>query len=123
MAAMTGLLFRRLRLLLAVALCAAWAATPLIAQICAETPVHCRRHMPCCPYQSSRRGENCAPGLCPAEASQRAVRTRTVRAPLKVRIASEPVRRAAEQRIAIPESIAGLQYRAAVFRLKDDLRI
>jgi hypothetical protein len=119
---MVGWFYRGLRLVLTLALCVAWAATPLIAEMCAVTPVHCRRHMPCCPPSSSG-GENCSPILCPAQTSQRAVQSRTVRATPPLRIAAVPARPALYKRVPVRELTCGMHYSPPVFRLKDDLRI
>jgi hypothetical protein len=113
---------RRLRLGLTLALCLAWAVTPLIAQRCAATPTHCQRHMPCCP-PSSTGGKNCSPVLCPAQESQRAVQTRIVRATALPRVAAVPGRPAFRARVPVRELTGGLHYLTPVFRLKDDLRI
>jgi hypothetical protein len=122
MSFMAGLFHRRLRLMLTLALCAAWATTPLIAEMCAATHTHCQRHMPCCPPSSSG-GENCSPVLCPARASQRAVQTRTIRATPPLRIAAVPARPALHTRVPVRELTRGMHYSPPVFRLKDDLRI
>jgi hypothetical protein len=118
----TGWFDRRLRLGLTLVLCLAWAATPLIAEMCAATPAHCQRHMPCCPPSSSG-SENCAPILCPARASQRAMQTRIVRAAPLVRVAVVPARPAVRARVPMRELTGSLHYSPSVFRLKDDLRI
>lgn len=107
---------------LTLALCALWAVTPLIVAACVTMPTHCQRRMPCCPHSGSP-SKNCAPGLCPAEASQRALPTRTAHvAPLL----AIPLPAALDEpavRISVRELTAGLYYSPPVFRLKDDLRI
>lgn len=118
----TGSFDRRLRLALTLALCLAWAATPLIAQMCAITPTHCQRHMPCCPPSGSG-SQNCSPSLCPAEASQRAVQTRIVVTAPPMRVAAAPARPATRAEVPFRELTCGLRYSPPVFRLKDDLRI
>ncbi|MGB6692461.1 MAG: hypothetical protein WBE76_31855 [Terracidiphilus sp.] len=101
---------------------AAWSATPLVAEMCAATPAHCQRHMPCCPPSSSG-GENCSPVLCPAQTSQRAVQNRTIRATPPLRIAAVPARPALHKSVPVRELTCGMHYSPPVFRLKDDLRI
>src|SRR5579863_9965988 len=116
--------YRRARLVLMLALCAMWAATPLVAEFCASAAPECHRHvqMPCCP--PSGGSHNCSPTLCPAQASQRAVRTRTVRDIAKAQPLPAPIRTASRTRPApVRELSEGLHYAPAVFRLKDDLRI
>jgi hypothetical protein len=118
----TVLNYRRARLVLMLALCAAWTATPLIADICAAASAHCHRQLPCCP--PSGGSKNCSPALCPAQASQRAVRVRAVGERAQARSVVVPVRSASKVRhLPVRELIAGLHYLPPVFRLKDDLRI
>lgn len=111
-----------MRLTLMLAICGLWAVTPLIVEACVTMPTHCQRKMPCCP-RSGSHGNNCAPGLCPAEVSQKALPTRTAHAvpllaiPLPATLAKPAVRLSAR------ELTAGLYYSPPVFRLKDDLRI
>ena len=116
-----GLFDRRLRFGLTLAFCLAWAATPLIAQMCAATPAHCQRHMPCCAPSGS--GKTCSPNLCPAQESQRAVQTRIVGAQPLLRIAVVSARPTGCVRAPQRELTCGLHYSPSVFRLKDDLRI
>lgn len=124
MAVVAGSIYRRLRLVLMVALCAMWAATPLIAEFCASLGTECHRHahMPCCPPSGGSR--SCAPTLCPAQASQRAVRTRTIRDIAKARPIPLPIRyERPVRRAPVRELTGGLHYSPLVFRLKDDLRV
>jgi len=120
----TACFHRRVRLVLMVALCAMWAATPLIAEICASAATECHRHMhmPCCPPADG--GRSCAPTLCPAQASQRAMQTQPVRNLAKARPVLMPVS-LDRPAVAAPlrELTAGLHSATSVFRWKDDLRI
>ena len=119
---MTGTFDRRLRLGWTLALCFAWACAPLIAQMCEASPAHCRRHMPCCP-PSSPGSENCSPILCPAQASQRAVKTGVVGTAPPMRVAAVPSRSIVGTPVPTRELTCGLRFSPLVFRLKDDLRI
>lgn len=105
-----------------LAICGLWAVTPLIAEICDATPSHCQRQMPCCPHSGSR-SNNCAPGLCPAEASQRALPTRTAQALPTIASPVPATFPGPAVRVSVRELTAGLYYSPPVFRLKDDLRI
>jgi hypothetical protein len=119
---MRATLRRPIRLLLMLALCAGWAATPLIAQMCAASPALCQRHMPGCPRSHSAPG--CSPALCPALESQRAVKQRAFSERVAVRPAAIRLHAAAPAP-ALPqrELTSGLHYSPPVFQLKDDLRI
>ena len=107
-----------------LALCAMWAGTPLIAELCAIPATHCNRHMqmPCCPPAAGT--SNCSMNLCPAQASERAVPTRVARAKAPVRAVAVAVLPVIAPRTApARELTSGLHYSPTVFRLKDDLRI
>lgn len=114
---------RRSSKLLAAALCAVWIATMAQADTAVTPAMHCQRHMPCCPQGS---GESCSTARCteqiPEKAEAQVDRARENEARTIVpaitnqdsnRSGAEPLR----------ELTAGLQFRATVFRLKDDLRI
>jgi hypothetical protein len=116
--------YRRVRLVLILALCAMWVSTPLIAEICSSAAPQCHRHaqMPCCPPAGG--DHNCAPTLCPAQASQRAVRTQPIRNLAKARPMVVPIRtKRPGLHEPVRELVAGLHYSPPVFRLKDDFRI
>lgn len=112
-----------MRKLLGVALAAVW----LVTLACAETAVTpatlCLRHrMPCCP-RSATHGAQCSPLQCAEQAFQKSDARYAAEAPV--------VHRGPAPRAAIPqpslspvrELMPGLCFRAAVFRLKGDLRI
>jgi len=105
-----------------LALCAGWASTPLIAQMCAASPALCQRHMPGCPRSHS--APVCSPGLCPAFESQRAVKQRAFGERAAVQPAAVRLQAAAPAPASpLRELTSGLHYSPPVFQLKDDLRI
>ena len=116
---------RRGSRLVGVALCCVWVATLAQADTAVTPAMHCQRHMPCCPQGTN---ENCSQARCAEQVPEkteaqaekaergRANDSRAVPAIQRdaiCRVRVEPVR----------ELTAGLQFRATVFRLKDDLRI
>jgi len=114
--------YRRARLVLLLGLCAAWLATPLIAEICAAMPAECHHPMPCCPPGSSQR--QCSTALCPAQVSQKAKPAQTIGDRTHIRPQFVPRdAQLAERSGPLWELTAGLHYSPPVFRLKDDLRI
>jgi len=109
---------------LTLAMAAVWVVTLAFADTAVTPAMHCQRgHMPCCPR--SGNGESCSDARCTeqvpekAEAQVQAKEGEVQEAVLPVRVedsngsATHPVR----------ELTAGLHFHAAVFRLKDDLRI
>jgi hypothetical protein len=119
---MTGALHRRIRAGLVFALCAVWAAMPLLAQVCAATVSHCHHQMPCCPRTGDSR--DCSPGLCPAQVSQRVTENKPLRDLAEAQLALLPIML---ERQVFQESICALQMERhsspPVFQLKDELRI
>jgi hypothetical protein len=108
---------------LSAALIALWTATLACAATAVTPAARCQRnHAPCCPRTD---GQSCANAECarqaPSKSESRATQNqRECSAPIAVaaldvahRLSPEPARELTE----------GVRFRAAVFRLKDDLRI
>lgn len=111
--------YRRVRRLLTLVLTIAWLATAACAN--AERIPEIHRHMPCCPAQAG------TPGCSTAQCGQVLERTE-IRS--GARVANLPVAEGVSSHWSVPRSAEslreltpGLRFRAAVFRLKDDLRI
>lgn len=115
---------RRCSKLLGLVLCVVWVATVAQADTAVTPAMHCQRHMPSCPQGGN--GESCSTARCteqvPEKTEARVERARENEgrgaAPA---IRDEDARR--PQAEPVREMTAGLQFCAAVFRLKDDLRI
>jgi hypothetical protein len=108
---------------LGLALSAVWVVTLPTADNAVTQAMHCQRsHMPCCP-RNSGSGENCSGARCteqvPEKSESQAAKAKTeaaARSPRNdVSASSAPA--------PIRELTSGLRFHAAVFRLKDDLRI
>lgn len=120
-----GKLHRRTGRALALALSAVWVVTLAFADTAVTPAMHCHRsHMPCCPR--SDNGESCSDARCteqvPEKAEAQVVQEKEGEAeavvlPAGIDTASQPARE------PLRELTPGLRYGAAVFRLKDDLRI
>jgi hypothetical protein len=118
------LLHRRTGSALIVVLIALWTATLACAANQVTPVAQCHRHeAPCCPHTD---GQNCANSECaqqaPSKAENRAAQLQRERSLFVAAAVSLNVVR---RFVAEPaqELSEGLRYRAAVFRLKDDLRI
>lgn len=118
-----GSLHRRAYRSLALVLSAIWICTLAMAGTAVTPAMHCQRsHMPCCP-RSGGNGESCSGARCteqvPEKSEAQAVKakaeaaTRSPRSDLSASSAPAQIR----------ELTSGLRFHAAVFRLKDDLRI
>jgi len=108
--------------LAALLLCVVWIATMAQAATAVTPAMHCQRHMPCCPQGTN--GESCSTARCTEQFPEKT----------EAQIERAPQNEAALMAIpdgtpipAIAEPVgawaAGLEFRAAVFHLKDDLRI
>ncbi len=119
-----GWLQQRTGRALALALAVVWIATLAIGDTAVTPAMHCQRgHMPCCPQNSN--GESCSSARCTEQVPEKS-ETQAAGERRDEAIAVAPVRVDAPNRVAtVParELTAGLRYEAAVFRLKDDLRI
>lgn len=115
---------RRSSRLLGLALCVVWIATLAQADTAVTPGMHCQRHMPCCPQGSS--GESCSTARCteqvPEKAEAQVERARADESRAGVPAIREGAVRSSA-REPVRELTSGLQFRAGVFRLKDDLRI
>ncbi|MGA7353442.1 MAG: hypothetical protein WBP95_08395 [Acidobacteriaceae bacterium] len=121
---MIGFFHRRTSRVLALALSAVWIATLAQADTAVTPAMHCQRgHMPCCPR--SGNGESCSSARCTEQVPEKA-ETQVVKAKEGEAVALPPVRTDGMGRPAaepMRELTSGLRFSAAVFRLKDDLRI
>ena len=110
--------------LAALLLCVVWIATMAQAATAVTPAMHCQRHMPCCPQGTN--GESCSTARCTEQFPEK-TEAQIERAPQNEGRAALPAFRdgAAMLAIAVPvwAQAAGLKFRAAVFHLKDDLRI
>lgn len=110
----------RMGQMLTLALTAAWLATAACADAQQTSAMH-RHHMPCCPAHAGTPGCSTAqceqpPEKTEAQSGERVATLLVVDAP--------PTDWARTPRTeALWELTPGLRFRAAVFRLKDDLRI
>ena len=115
-------LHRRTGRILALALSVAWVA----AVVCADaqqTPAIPRHHMPCCP-QHDAGTPGCSTAQCAVQAPEK--KEAQSGEQLVNLLAAEVVPSdwaAAPRAGLLRELTPGLRYAAAVFRLKDDLRI
>lgn len=109
----------RMGRMLTVALSAAWLATVTCADAKQIAAVH--RHMPCCPPQTRTQG--CSTAQCDQapEKTEAWSSEQVARAPFAEAVHSGGT--ATRRMEALRELTPGLRFRAAVFRLKDDLRI
>ncbi len=120
---MTELVHRRMQKLLTIALAAMWLATLACTDAAFASSQHFpHRRMPCCP-RSGTPGAQCSPDQCAGGAFQKSDAGYAGKAPALHRTAaplpSIPQPSLWSSRAWMP----GLCFRAAVFRLKDDLRI
>jgi hypothetical protein len=109
----------RIRQILTLALTAAWLAMVACADAHPTPALH--RSMPCCPPNAGT--QECSLAQCEQAPEKTEIRSGDQAARLPVADAADferPVTLAAE---ALRELTPGLRFSAAVFRLKDDLRI
>ncbi|HLY43553.1 MAG TPA: hypothetical protein VKR52_20235 [Terracidiphilus sp.] len=111
----------RLRIVLIVALCAAFAATPALAEYIASVQTACRGQMPCCPVSSGEIG--CTHPQCGVVARLHAELVTTI--PARSAVVAADVFRWMPTivRSRAPFPMAFAPHRPPVFRLKEDLRI
>lgn len=112
---------RRVARGIASGLAAVWMATGLAAGAAVTPAMHCHNGaMPCCPPAGSESAQ-CAGAQCTEAVPQKAETGVRIDAP------ALPFAGATSSRQSSPSPIceltAGLRFQAAVFRLKDDLRI
>jgi hypothetical protein len=110
---------RRMGPMLTLALIAAWVAMAACANAQPAAAMH--RHMPCCPPQAGTQG--CSPAQCEQapEKTERRSGEQVATLPVAKAVSSDwAVMSRAE---SLQELTPGLRFAAAVFRLKDDLRI
>jgi hypothetical protein len=119
-----GSLHWRAYRVLALGLSAVWVVTLATAGTAVTPAMHCQRsHMPCCPR--SGNGESCSDARCTEQVPEK-TEGQANQATEYEAVAVAPVRGEAQgrpRRVPMPELTLGLRYQAAVFRLKDDLRI
>jgi len=106
---------------LALALSAIWIWTLATAETAVTPAMHCQRsHMPCCP-RNGGNGESCSGARCteqvPEKSEAQVLKAKTEAA------ARSPRRDVSANPAPLHELTCGLGFHAAVFRLKDDLRI
>ena len=108
--------------LAALLLCVVWIATMAQAATAVTPAMHCQRHMPCCPQGTN--GESCSTARCTEQVPEK-TEAQIERAPQNQAALMAIPDGAAMLAIAVPvwAQAAGLKFRAAVFHLKDDLRI
>lgn len=110
---------------LTLALTGLWLLTLGFADTAVTPAMHCQQgHMPCCPQSSS--GESCSSARCAEQIPEKAEAQTEWTAQDEAQAIVPPAPPAGLQRSgreAVPELTAGLHFRIAVFRLKDDLRI
>ena len=118
---------RRSSKLLGLALCVVWVATLAQADTAMVLAMRCQRHMPCCPQSPNREGcgNGCSEAQCAEQIPEKAEAQEKASANQEQAAAPAIGSAGAGQAGAEPirELTAGLQFRAGVFRLKDDLRI
>lgn len=110
---------------LALVLAVAWVSAVASADTLLTPSMHCH-HMPCCP-RSDGGSQECSTAQCaeqvPEKAEAQSSAERQERAG-QVAASAVPVGSAARPAVAAArELMPGLRFTAAVFRLKDDLRI
>jgi hypothetical protein len=119
-----GWLHRRTYRALALVLAAVWIVTLAFADTAVTPAMHCQRgHMPCCPRGSD--GENCSSARCTEQVPEKS-EAQDAQAKEGEAVAVVPARMEAPGAFSpepVLELTSGLHYQAAVFRLKDDLRI
>jgi len=109
-------------MVLILALCAAFTATPALAEYIASVQAACHGQMPCCPVSGG--GMGCSHPQCGAVARIHAELVTTVRESAPLVPAGSPHRRLASQQSGPTALAADLpSHRSPVFRLKEDLRI
>jgi len=118
-----GSLHRRTYRSLALALSGIWICTLAMADTAVTPAMHCQRsHMPSCPRNGSN-GESCSGARCTEQVPEKS-EAQAVKAKAEVATGSP---RSDVSASSAPELIreltSGLRFHAAVFRLKDDLRI
>ena len=110
---------------LAVAVAVLWIATLAFAETAVTPAMHCQRgHMPCCPQSSN--GESCTSARCTEQAPEKAEAQVVQADQEKGQAVVPPAEPEGARRFSpgpVRELTAGLHFRSAVFRLKDDLRI
>ena len=120
-----GWLDRRTGRALALALSVLWVVTLAFADTAVTPAMHCQRgHMPCCPR--SGNGESCSDARCTEQVPEKAEAQAGEEKQAEVEAVVPPAALDAAGRAAmqpVRELTAAFHYRAAVFRLKDDLRI
>jgi hypothetical protein len=110
---------------LALTLAMVWVAAAASADVVLTPGMHCR-DMPCCP-RSDGGMQSCSTAQCaeqvPEKAEGQSAPQREPKGAALIAIAAVPDGAAGSGADARPERMPGLRSSAAVFRLKDDLRI
>ena len=120
---MIELFYRRTRKLLVIALATVWLVCLACADSAAASTLHFERpHMPCCP-RSGNQSARCSSAQCGSQAFQKSDARSAGEAPAAHPIAAPRLAVARPWLSSLRELTPGLFHRAAVFRLKDDLRI
>ena len=120
--AVMSFLHGRMGRMLALALTVAWVATVACADA-QQTPAMHRHHMPCCPHDDAGT-QGCSTAQCTVQAPEKKeVQSGEQVVSLLVADAVSSDWAVTPRAGVLRELTPGLRFAAAVFRLKDDLRI